>query len=109
MITYILLETTVHDIYIYYTYCHKYTGNKSVGRCIHSPWNVFIYSLDSTHHTCRRLIDKNRCMCVRVDVVGQAATWLYVPLKPNLLPCRPPFTDHSIRMIPVAEYVSFYL
>lgn len=33
----------------------------------------------SVHYTCRRLIDKNRCMCVRVDVVGQAATWLYVP------------------------------
>lgn len=47
---------------------------------VHRPWEaVFVTSLGCVHHTCRRLIDKNRCMCVRVDVVGQAATWLYVP------------------------------
>lgn len=85
------------------------SGNGLVAYFIHCPWNVFIYSLDCVHHTCRRLIDKNRCMCVRVDVVGQAATWLYVPLRAILLPCRPPFTDHSIRMVPLVEYVSFYL
>lgn len=80
--------------------------------CTPSVGAVFVTSLGCVHHTCRRLIDKNRCMCVRVDVVGQAATWLYVPQniesKLYSVAVTSTFADHSSLMVSDVKYVSFY-